>query len=75
MGRLAGSITWAGFMGGPIMTRFIAQLNDGSYINTLADEMTKEDNMIYAYNVSKLLADVDISAVIAAHLSENGDLQ
>lgn len=28
------------------MTKFIAQLNDHSYINTPADRMIKEDNII-----------------------------
>ena len=57
------------------MTKFIAQLNDHSYINTPADRMIKEDNMIYAYNAGELVAAVEISAVIAAHLSEKGDHQ
>lgn len=57
------------------MTKFIAQLNDTSYINTPADRMTKEENMIYAYKGGELVAAVDISAVIAVHLSEKGDRQ
>ena len=55
------------------MTKFIAQLNDHSYINTPADRMVKEENMIYAYNGSELVAAVDISSVLAAHLSEKGE--
>ena len=57
------------------MTRFIVQLNDCSYINTPADRMIKEENMLYAYNGSELVAAVEISAVIAAYLSEKGDHQ
>lgn len=55
------------------MARFIAQLNDGGYINVLADRMVKEDNMLYAYNGGELVAAVDISAVIVAYLSEKGE--
>ena len=55
------------------MTKFIAQLNDNSYINTPADRMTREDNMLYAYNGGELVAAVDISAVLAAYLSERGE--
>ena len=55
------------------MTKFIAQLNDHSYINTPADRMIKEDNMLYAYNGNDLVAAVEISAVIAVYLSERGE--
>ena len=57
------------------MARFIAQLNDGSHINVRADRMTKEENMLYAYNSGELVAAVEITAVIAAYLSEKGDRQ
>lgn len=55
------------------MTRFIAQLNDSSYINVLADRMIKEENMLYAYSGGELVAAVDISAVIVAYLSQKGE--
>ena len=37
------------------MTKFITWLNDGSYINVQADQMTKEDNMLYAHNGGELV--------------------
>ena len=52
------------------MTKFIAWLNDGSYINVKADRMIKEDNMLYAHNGGELVAAVEIDAVIAAYLGE-----
>lgn len=52
------------------MTRFIAQLNDGSYINILADKMKMEDNMILAYQDGCLVALADVSIILSAHLSE-----
>ena len=55
------------------MTRFIAQLNDGGHINVRADRMTKEDNMLYAYNIGELVAAVEVTAVIVAYLSEKGE--
>lgn len=55
------------------MYRFIAQLNDGSYINVQADRMKKEDAMIYAHRGHDLVAVIDISAVISAHVSERGE--
>lgn len=55
------------------MTRFIVQLNDGGYINVRADRMVKEDDMICAYLGAELVAMVDISVILAAHLSERGE--
>ena len=55
------------------MNRFIAQLNDSSYVNVPADKMEKIDNMLYAYNGGNLMAAVEITAVIVAYLSEKGD--
>lgn len=52
------------------MTRFTAQLNDMSYINVKADRMELIDNMIYVRDGNNLVAIIDISAVVAAHLSE-----
>lgn len=55
------------------MTRFTAQLNDMSYINVKADKMELIDNMIHVKDGSNLVAVIDISAVVAAHISEKGD--
>lgn len=52
------------------MTRFIAQLNDCSYINILADQMKLEDNTIAVFQNGNLVAFVDTSVVLTAHLSE-----
>lgn len=52
------------------MKRFAAQLNDGSFINTKADRMEICENLIYAYDADQLVALVDISAVVSAHISE-----
>lgn len=54
------------------MNKFVAQLNDGSYINTQADRMEVRENILYAYHEGQLVALVDITAVISAHLRENG---
>lgn len=52
--------------------RFVAQLNDGSYMNVPADRMDVEDNFLRAWLGGHLIAIVDTSAVISAHLSEKG---
>lgn len=52
------------------MRKFIAQLNDCSYINISADEMILEDNCIQVYCEGKLVAFLDVSVVLSAHLSE-----
>ena len=55
------------------MTRFTAQLNDMSYINVKADKMELIDNMLHVKDGSDLVAVIDLSAVVAAHISEKGD--
>lgn len=52
-----------------MIKRFHAQLNDGSYINVVADRMELKDNMLFAYDGTVLVALVDISAVISAKIS------
>lgn len=52
------------------MNRFYAQLNDGSFVNVSASEMVLEDNSIRVYRDGKLVAFLDISVVLSAHLSE-----
>lgn len=54
------------------MNKFVAQLNDGSFINTSADRMEIQENMLCAYNNNQLVALVEITAIISAHLRENG---
>lgn len=52
------------------MKKFTAHLNDGSFVNINADEMRMEECYILVYNDKKLVAFLDISVVLAAHLSE-----
>lgn len=52
------------------MMRFVAQLNDGSFINTFADRMEVNENMLYVYADKQLVALVEVTALIAAHLRE-----
>ena len=55
------------------MKRFNAVMNDGSYINVPADRMELRDCSIMAWNADQLMAVVEITAVISAHLSEKGN--
>lgn len=55
------------------MKRFTAQLNDMSYINVKADKMELIDNMLHITEGNNLVAVIDLSAVVAAHLSEKGE--
>ena len=52
------------------MKRFVAYLNGGNHINTRADTMELIDNMLHVKDGNNLVAVVDLSAVMAAHLSE-----
>ena len=52
------------------MKKFAATLNDNSFINTSADRMEVCDNMLYVWDENKLVALVEITAIISAHLSE-----
>ena len=55
------------------MMRFNAQLNDMSYVNVKADKMELIDNMLHVKDGNNLVAVIDLSAVVAAHLSERGE--
>lgn len=55
------------------MKIFVVHLNDGSYINTKADTMEVIDNMLHVKDGNNLVAVIDLSAVVAAHLSERGE--
>lgn len=52
------------------MMRFVAQLNDESFVNTFGDRMEVNDNMLYVYADKKLVALIEVTAIIAAHLRE-----
>ena len=52
------------------MKRFIAQLNDNSYINVPADHMEVKDNAIFVHNGQELVAWLDVGCVLTAHMSE-----
>jgi hypothetical protein len=47
-------------------------MSDGSFINVEATRMELVENMIRVYDKTDLVAMVDISAVITAHISERG---
>lgn len=54
------------------MKKFTATMNDGSFINVEATKMELVENMIRVYDKTDLVAMVDVSAVITAHISERG---
>lgn len=55
--------------------RFFAQLTDNKTMHTVADrlEVDKDNNMLLAYNGDNLVAVVDLSTVMFAHLTERKD--
>ena len=53
------------------MKKFIAQLNDTSFINIQADEMYFEDNCIRVYRSGQLVAFLDTSIVLYSYMSES----
>lgn len=55
-----------------MIKRFCAQLNDGSYINVVADRMELKENMLFVYDGPQLVALADISAVISARIGDEG---
>ena len=52
------------------MKRFVAQLNDGSYINVPADRMQARDSAFCVYDGPELVAYVDMGAVVSAYISD-----
>lgn len=52
------------------MKRFVAQLNGGDYINIAADRMELNDSFILAYQGNSLVAVLDFSVVLSAHIGE-----
>ena len=57
------------------MKRFTATMNDGSFINVEATKMMIAENAILVYEDNDLVAFVDTSAVVSAHISERGVLR
>lgn len=57
------------------MKRFVATLNDGSFINVPATRMFIDDekNAIVVLDENELVAFIDTSAVISAHIGERKD--
>lgn len=56
------------------MKKFTATMSDGSFINVEATRMELVENMIRVYDKADLVAIVDISTVLQAHISERGGL-
>lgn len=52
------------------MKKFIAQINGGDYINIQADEMKLDGSAITVYLNGELIAFLDTSVVLSAHMSE-----
>lgn len=55
------------------MKRFIAILNDQSYVNVSATRMEMVDNAIRVWNGDELVAFIDVSVILSAHISERKD--
>ena len=56
------------------MKRFVAILNDSSFINVSATRMKIEENAIVVFDGDELVAYVDTSAVISAHIGERKEI-
>lgn len=54
------------------MKRFVAQLNDGNYINVEADAMFFDGTYITVMKQEKLVALLDVGVVLCAHMSDKG---
>ena len=54
------------------MKRITILLNGGEHVNIPADRMELVENALVAWNGGELVAYVDTSAVVCAHLSEKG---
>lgn len=55
--------------------RFNAILNGDAYVNVAATRMEVNDNMLYVWNDDDLVALLDVSIIISAHISEKGDMR
>lgn len=56
------------------MKRFTAALNDGGYVSVTATRMEKEENAILVWNGDELVAYIDVSVILSAHISERKDV-
>ena len=56
-----------------VSKRFNAILNGDSYVNVEATRMEIKDNMLYVWNGTSLVALLDVSVIMSAHISEKGD--
>lgn len=56
------------------MKRFTAVLNDQSYVNVPATRMEMVDNAIRVWNGDELVAFIDVSVILSAHISERKDV-
>ena len=54
------------------MKRFTAPMNDNSFINVVATRMEIVENAILVYDGNDLVAYIDTSVVLSAHISERG---
>ena len=57
------------------MNFFFAQLSDNSYISIPADRMEVIENMTYVYDGNNLVALVDVSTILSAHISRARKLE
>lgn len=55
--------------------RFNAVLVGDAYVNVAATRMEVNDNMLYVWNGDDLVALLDVSIIMSAHISEKGDLR
>lgn len=55
------------------MKRFIAILNDASFINVPATRMEINEDNIFAYDGNEVVAYVDIGFTLSAHISDRKD--
>ena len=55
------------------MMRFVAQLNDSSYVNIPADKMKMEEAAILVFREGELVAYLDTSCVLVAKFSERNE--
>ncbi len=55
------------------MKRFIAILNDGSFVNVPATRMEINDTSIIAYDGDKIVAYTDMGFTLTAHISDRKD--
>ena len=52
------------------MKRFVATLSDCSYINVPATRMEMSENALLVWDGNDLVAYVEVSAIISAHIGE-----